>query len=301
MWCLLSSPHLLTCGLQLFSINAGMIMVGRFEVKFTPFYLLLACLVAPQLQAAEASDTQNNLAYAVAWKQTAAEHRALYYQGFNIARMRVEQALAAHTPGDRPLAIVSDVDETLLLANDYWGYLVNERRDFFDDAIWDVWVPENGFTASPGALEFLQFCAANGVEIFYVTNRDQGEATYELARQNLLSVGFPAVDEEHLTVLRETSNKETVQQGIGERYDVVVLLGDNLNDFSRRYYTTDVNERLALVAEDRNEFADRFILFPNPTDGHWIRAIFGDSEPPANDANRLRWQEAATRNAWPGP
>ena len=26
---------------------------------------------------------QNNLAYAVAWKQTAAEHAALYHQGFN--------------------------------------------------------------------------------------------------------------------------------------------------------------------------------------------------------------------------
>ena len=30
-------------------------------------------------------------------------------------------------------------------------------------------------TASPGSQEFLKFCADNGVEVFYVTSRDQGE------------------------------------------------------------------------------------------------------------------------------
>jgi hypothetical protein len=30
------------------------------------------------------------------------------------------------------------------------------------------------------------------------------------------------------------------------------------------------------------------------TDGHWIRAIFGESEPPANDGNRKKFEEAAT-------
>jgi predicted secreted acid phosphatase len=34
-------------------------------------------------------DIENNLMMAMAWKQTAAEFRALYHQGFNIARMRV--------------------------------------------------------------------------------------------------------------------------------------------------------------------------------------------------------------------
>ena len=110
---------------------------------------------------------ENNLAYSVAWKQTAAEHRALYHQGFNIARLRVEMALAAKQ-GTKPLAIVSDVDETLLLANDYWGYLVAKGKDFFEDASWDVWVAQNRFVTSPGSEEFLRFCEENNVEIFYV-------------------------------------------------------------------------------------------------------------------------------------
>ncbi|MBL4573163.1 MAG: acid phosphatase [Gammaproteobacteria bacterium] len=243
-------------------------------------------------------DIENNLMMAMAWKQTAAEFRALYYQGFNIARLRVEIALAQKQEGSLPLAIISDVDETLLLANDYWGYLISQGQDFFDDASWDRWVEENRAVASPGALEFLNFCVSNSVEIFYVTNRDQGEATVQLAIENLNTLGFPFADAAHLRVLRESSNKELVQQDIKEDYEVVALLGDNLNDFARRYYSTDVDQRMSLMEEDRDRYGRDYILFPNPTDGHWIRAIFGESEPPASDANRRILKAAATRAAW---
>lgn len=240
----------------------------------------------------------NNLLYAVAWKQTAAEHHALYHQGFNMARLRLELALANRESDAKPLAIVSDVDETLLLANDYWGYLISQGQDFFDDSSWDRWVPENRMVASPGAVEFLRFCEANDVEVFYVTNRDQGDETYELALGNLRAAGFPYVDRQHLTVLIESSNKEIAQNEIRQTHEVVAYLGDSLNDFARKYYSTDVDERLGLMEEDADKFGRSFILFPNPTDGHWIRAIFGDSEPPASDQNRQIFKDAAMRSVW---
>ena len=244
------------------------------------------------------SNIENNLMMAMAWKQTAAEFRALYHQGFNIARMRVEIALAQKQDDSLPLAIISDVDETLLLANDYWGYLITQGQDFFDDAAWDLWIEENRAVASPGALEFLNFCVSNSVEIFYVTNRDQGETTVQLAIQNLNAIGFPLVDTAHLRVLRESSNKELVQQQIREDYEVVALLGDNLNDFARRYYSTDVDQRMSLMEQDKDRYGRDYILFPNPTDGHWIRAIFGESEPAGSDENRGILKDAATRAAW---
>ncbi len=244
------------------------------------------------------SNIENNLMMAMAWKQTAAEFRALYHQGFNIARMRVEIALAQKQDGSLPLAIISDVDETLLLANDYWGYLITQGQDFFDDASWDRWIEENRAVASPGALEFLNFCVSNSVEIFYVTNRDQGETTVQLAIENLNAVGFPLVDTAHLRVLRESSNKELVQQRIREDYEVVALLGDNLNDFARRYYSTDIDQRMSLMEQDKDRYGRDYIIFPNPTDGHWIRAIFGESEPAGSDENRGILKDAATRAAW---
>jgi 5'-nucleotidase (lipoprotein e(P4) family) len=244
------------------------------------------------------SNIENNLMMAMAWKQTAAEFRALYHQGFNIARMRVEIALAQKQDDSLPLAIISDVDETLLLANDYWGYLITQGQDFFDDAAWDRWIEENRAVASPGALEFLNFCVSNSVEIFYVTNRDQGETTVQLAIENLNAIGFPLVDTAHLRVLRESSNKELVQQQIREDYEVVALLGDNLNDFARRYYSTDIDQRMSLMEQDKDRYGRDYILFPNPTDGHWIRAIFGESEPAGSDENRGILKDAATRAAW---
>ena len=243
-------------------------------------------------------DIENNLLMAMAWKQTAAEFRALYHQGFNIARLRVEIALAQKQDDSLPLAVISDVDETLLLANDYWGYLITQGQDFFDDASWDRWIEENRAVASPGALEFLNFCVSNSVEIFYVTNRDQGDTTVQLAIENLNAIGFPLVDTAHLRVLRESSNKELVQQQIREDYEVVALLGDNLNDFARRYYSTDVDQRMSLMEQDKDRYGRDYILFPNPTDGHWIRAIFGESEPAGSDENRGILKDAATRAAW---
>ena len=257
-------------------------------VKLTIFFTIIAVF--------NANAQQNNLSYAVAWKQTAAEHRALYYQGFNIARLHVEQALASE--GEKPLAIIADIDDTLLLANDYWGYLVSNEEDFFNDASWDLWVAENSFVPSPGSQEFLQFCENNDVEVFYISNRNQGDPTFEFAQQNLISAGFPMVDREHLTVLRESSNKEGVQSGIMEDYEVVVMLGDNLNDFSRDFYLTDLEQREELVTEKRANFGKNFVIFPNPTDGHWIRAIFGQSEPPATAQSRQTLRSAATKNAW---
>lgn len=259
--------------------------------------LLKLVIFAIATLAGSALAQQNNLAYSVAWKQTAAEHRALYHQGFNIARLRVEMALADEQRS-KPLAIISDVDETLLLANNYWGYLISNEQDFFDDESWDLWVAQNQFIPSPGSLEFLRFCEDNQVEVFYVTNRDQGEATYSLAQNNLQSAGFPMVDSEHLTVLRETSNKEEIQQNIMEDYDVVVMLGDNLNDFSRSFYLTDIDQRQILVNETSINFGNKFILFPNPTDGHWVRAIFGESEPSESPLNRQILHSAAKRTAW---
>ena len=77
----------------------------------------------------------------------------------------------------------------------------------------------------------------------------------------------------------ETSGKSPARQKIEESFEVALSLGDNLNDYRRDYYVRDVDERRALMERDRDDWGTRFILIPNPTDGHWVRAIFGESEP----------------------
>jgi predicted secreted acid phosphatase len=101
-------------------------------------------------------------------------------------------------------------------------------------------------------------------------------------------------------VFRDTSNKTPARNEIEQHFDIAVMLGDNLNDYQRDYYVTDVDERLSLMERDRDHWGRDFILLPNPTDGHWVRAIFGESEPAPTDENRQILRDAATRIAWSG-
>ncbi|MFU4250809.1 5'-nucleotidase, lipoprotein e(P4) family [Pseudomonas aeruginosa] len=262
--------------------------------------LLASSLLHAQEQMPAATPASNLLTAAVAWRQTAAEYRALYYQGFNVARDRLDRALAARQPGARKPAIVSDLDDTLLGSNSYWSFLLSQDKEFFDDAVWDRWVAANGPSLTPGALEFLEYARSRGVEIFYVSSRDQGEKTLEYALGNMRALRMPFADAEHVTILRDSSNKEPAQKAIAAQYDVLLMLGDNLNDFQRRYYVDDVMQRNRLLDEDRKAFGEKYVIFPNPTDGHWMKAIFGESKPADTPTNRARFRAAASQGAWMG-
>ena len=242
---------------------------------------------------------RNPLLWAMAWKQTAAEFGALCHQAYNVARIRLQQVLSTRRPG-RPMAVITDMDNTILLVASYWGYLIKQNRDFFDDGIWDEWLPNNLVTAVPGSLDFFNYCEESGVEVFYVTNRNQGERTHEYALAQLQMLKFPFADDQHLYVFRESSDKSPAREEIARSHEIALLLGDNLNDYRRDYYVADVDERMALMERDRGDWGTEFILLPNPTDGHWVRAIFGDSEPAPTDDNRRKLKQAATRLAWDG-
>lgn len=243
---------------------------------------------------------QNPLLWAVAWSTTAAEFTALCHQAFNFAKFRVDQAVQQHDGSKRPLAIITDIDNTIVHAASYWGHLINEGIDFFNDDIWDEWIPKNLITLVPGAKEFLRHCEKQSVEVFYVTNRDQGPNTYSYALKQLQYLGIPFADREHLTVFQESSDKTPAREAISATHELALLLGDNLNDFKRDYYTDDIDERFALVERDKEDLGNRFIILPNATDGHWVRAIFGESEPAATAENRQILLKAAARQAWDG-
>jgi 5'-nucleotidase (lipoprotein e(P4) family) len=214
--------------------------------------------------------------------------------------LRVDQATQNRRTSNRPLAVITDLDNTILHASSYWGYLIRQGLDFFDDSLWDQWIPENLVTLVPGAFEFLKHCETNEVEVFYVTNRNQGPKTFEYALTQLQRLNLPYADASHLTVYQETSDKTPSRKAVDQTHELILLLGDNLNDFKRDYYVSDVNKRYELMERDKSELGKKFIILPNATDGHWVRAIFGESEPAATEANRRLLLSAATRKAWDG-
>lgn len=254
---------------------------------------LVAATGGARAAAAPTDDVQNILSAAVAWRETAAERDMLYVQGFNLARAHLDAALARRRPRRKRLAFISDVDDTVLSSDGYWAKLIAAGKQAFDDPMWDDWVRANGPTATPGAVAFTQYAKRRGVKIFYVSSRDQGPDTQQIGVANLRHAGLAYADDAHVTMIRDTSNKEPVQQAIAAKYDVIAYLGDNLNDFRRIYYVNSVPQRKALAMADSRHFGRDYILFPNNTDGHWLKAIFGDSEPPDSPEYRQRMLVAA--------
>lgn len=204
-----------------------------------------------------------------AYQQKAAEYRALCYQAYNIARLRLDQFMLEPTP--RPKAIMTDIDETFLDNSPYQVHQAVQGKDF-DDKTWHEWTDRAEADTIPGALAFFRYAAANHIEIFYVTNRDQAER--ESTLKNLKKYGFPFADSAHLRLKSVTSSKMPRRDSIEMNYSLIMQLGDNLNDFSGAFEKKSVAERFRATDQRRNGFGDRIIVLPNPSYGEWENALY---------------------------
>ena len=75
-------------------------------IKKHLLYLLLAGL------ALSCSPEHSQKDHSMYWQKNAAEYHALCIQAYNLAKMKVDQAIA--TKSEKPLAIIADIDETVL-------------------------------------------------------------------------------------------------------------------------------------------------------------------------------------------
>lgn len=226
---------------------------------------------------------------AALWVQTSSEYEAVTRQAYASAAGLLREALVDSTwtavleqgagYETLPPAIIVDVDETVLDNVAYAARLV-QAGDGYSDETWDLWVNQAVAPPVPGALEFVRLARELGVEVFYVTNR---EAHLEAGtRRNLDNAGFPGGSAEDVYLLvreREEwgSDKTTRRAHIARDYRVVLLFGDDLNDFVSGA-RAGLEAREELMAEHRAKWGRRWIMLPNPTYGSWERAVtYGQS------------------------
>ncbi|MDZ7775815.1 MAG: 5'-nucleotidase, lipoprotein e(P4) family [Bacteroidales bacterium] len=236
-------------------------------ILFPALLLLAGCANAPATQGDEDKDTpQKNLEalQATVFHQTAAEMRALSYQAYNIARYRLDQSLR-QAGLTKKQAIITDIDETVLDNSPHQARLIQEGASYPD--YWAEWCMKAEAEPMPGALDFFNYASKKGVEVFYVSNRHDSLRAPTL--KNLKKLGFPDADEDHLLLKTTTSGKTERRNAISENYYVVLLLGDNLNDFSDVFEQGSVAERFAAADKMSEMFGKRFIVFPNAMYGEW--------------------------------
>lgn len=206
---------------------------------------------------------------AIAWYQTAGEFRALCYQAYNLAHLRLDNDFLTRK-SEKKRAVVVDIDETVLDNSPHAARLIKENASY--PVLWNEWVDAAKAAAIPGAVEFLTYAVSRGADVFYISNRrvDQVDATV----RNLAAAGFPQATAGHMLFKDKESGKESRRQKVAQTHDLVLLMGDNLNDFSSVFEAKNIRDRFAEVDRLKGEFGAKFILLPNPIYGDWEAAIY---------------------------
>jgi 5'-nucleotidase (lipoprotein e(P4) family) len=215
----------------------------------------------------------------VLYTQKAAEYRALAYQAFNLARLRLDADLdkknlkkLPKAERKMPRAIVVDIDETVL-DNSPSNAKQIVTNTSFNTKDWYAWGEMRKAKAVPGAVDFLNYAVSKGVKIFYVSNRDevQRQATID----NLKSAGFNDVSSEQVMLrVNGESPKGPRRDVVAAKYRIVLLMGDNLDDFSSVFERRSIAERYAEVEKARDMWGKRFIVLPNAMYGTWENALY---------------------------
>ena len=191
------------------------------------------------------------------WQKNSAEYYALCIQAYNMAKHKIDKTLTVSS--EKPLAIIADIDETVLNNLPYNEMLI-ETGESFTQKTWSEWVNKQEATPIPGALDFFKHIEDLDIEIIYLSNRKV--ENYEPTKANLILAGFPFDDQTIMLLRDKDGNKESRRQQISN-YNIVLLLGDNLSDFNERFYKESNESRIEGIDSLRQMFADRYILFPN--------------------------------------
>lgn len=207
--------------------------------------------------------------YAAFYQQRAAEYEALCLQAYNIATLRLDEALAQKS--DKPLAIVSDIDETFL-DNSYYAVERSKMGKNYDQKTWEEWTAKGIATPLTGSQKFYQYAASKGIQVFYVTNR--AEVEREGTLKNLKKYNFPLQSDASLILRSKESSKENRRKDIAKNYNIVLLLGDNLADFSDIFDKKSETDRSAAVKNSADDFGKKFIIIPNVGYGDWESSFY---------------------------
>lgn len=243
---------------------------------------------------------------AIGWVQQSGEYRALAYQAFNCAKLAFDSAIAK---GIKNPAVVVDIDETILDNSPYQARLIDTNNSF-SPASWNQWVKAKKARAISGAVEFVNYVNTHKGKVFFISDRDESSNKdsknndLELATLgNLQALGFTGVNEQSLLLKGEFSKiidgkedtskqlrREAIESGKadGKIQNIVVLVGDNLNDLDAQAGTTNAARRSHVdISKNRygivnkggrisqkQSFEPAYVILPNPMYGAWESGLY---------------------------
>jgi 5'-nucleotidase (lipoprotein e(P4) family) len=259
------------------------LLVGLFSALLLPFVHAQQGLNRNACGAS--AQTHENL-NAVLWMRTSLEYRHTAMQAYRLASLMLDVALRDNTwtaaleqsagYESLPPAVILDVDETVLDNSPAQAATLSNATGMFRGDEWDAWVKQASAKVIPGAADFLKLAAAKGVEVFYLTNRARNQEADTI--RNLAAEGLPFADEDHVLVKGEVpgwgSDKASRRRYLASRYRILLLVGDDANDFLPGV-RAGIAEREHAVAPYASYLGSKWIILPNPTYGSWENALWG--------------------------
>jgi 5'-nucleotidase (lipoprotein e(P4) family) len=215
---------------------------------------------------------------------TSAEYRAACHQCFRWAEMIVQlKQQLRHAQADssnaKPLAVVMDLDETIL---DNGWFQTQQIRDrvAFDMQRWSTWEEKGSekVRVIPGAVAFIKRMRELGVAPVFISNRNSKALKQTLETLERFEIGVP--ENQVLLADDQTGSDKTSRRAkVSQRFDVVLYLGDNLRDFDERFKfnaASGIEGRNQVVDELSSKFGIEWIILPNPSYGEWTKAFRND-------------------------
>ena len=278
----------------------------RFPILICATFWLVQQSVLAQLdsQPPTTKPSSNILSHedldAVLWVQTSAEYEALTRQSFRLAEFNLGDALVdpswtaskeqqemfARKPAELaqlPPAVILDIDETVLDNSIYQSRLIENEQEYHRES-WNDFVREAASPAIPGSKAFIQACRDARVTVLYVSNRE-----YEVefaTRRNLVSTGLLDEDDPDLVFSKNEragwgSDKQPRRTYLASRYRILMILGDDLNDFVSLGRHPAPEKRKDVANKYSTWWGRRWIALPNPNYGGWERSLYdwNDSAP----------------------
>lgn len=242
--------------------------------------LVFFVLLAPLLVSAQPAPAHHQNLNATLWVQTSAEYAALTTQVYRSAGLALSAALAdpnwtaayeqANDFRTLPPAVILDLDETVLDNSVSQARLIHAGQGF-TEASWTAWVQEARAGAVPGAVAFLHMAVLKGVAPHYVTNRVCNPADSNDPTVRVMKALHVPYAPDRLLCRTGGSDKTDRRRAVAERYRVLLLIGDDFNDF------TAAPESLAERTEMRTFYdpmwGTKWFILPNPVYGSWEKSV----------------------------
>ena len=187
--------------------------------------------------------------------------------------------------GDKPLAAVFDVDETVMLNIGYEYHDATSGKGY-NAADWDAWekTGEGAVAPVPGADHVLAALRKMGVTVIFNTNRSAANADATARAIRAAGLG-DAVHGQTLYLSGDDamgSRKDGRRATISSKYCVIAMGGDQLGDFSDLFnagQAVPARRAATLTLPIAGMWGNGWFVMPNPVYGSGLKGGFDDVFP----------------------